>query len=175
MTEMTIDVYGIEATAELGEIFQNTQWWWHPLWDYCMELHEDIAGAVAYGHSSTNDGLDEAGAHQLGLALTFDVWIRRAKKYEVEYRKRIAQIPLRSCEYCRGTGTRRDGKGRSLAYHRMGLREEIAIFVGRTRGWCDGCSGTGQIVPWEANYYFSEDNVKRFAEFLLHSGGFFIG
>jgi hypothetical protein len=46
MTQMTFDVFGIEATAELGEIFQNTPWWWHPLWDYCLELHEDIAGAV---------------------------------------------------------------------------------------------------------------------------------
>lgn len=143
MTEMTIDVYGIEATAELGEIFQNTQWWWHPLWDYCMELHEDIAGAVACGHSSTNDGLDEAGAHQLGLALTFDVWIRRAKKYEVEYRKRIAQIPLRSCEYCRGTGTRRDGKEEASRITGWGSERKLRYLWGEL---VDGVTAAQPLV-----------------------------
>ena len=98
----------------------------------------------------------------------------KAKKYEVEFRERVSQIPLRSCEYCQGTGTRRDEKGKRLAYHRMRLKEEVAIFVGRTHGWCDVCSATGQMVPWEANYYFSEDNVQHFAEFLMHSGGFII-
>ena len=46
MTQTTFDVFGIEATAELGEIFQNTPWWWHPLWDYCLLFHEDIAGVA---------------------------------------------------------------------------------------------------------------------------------
>ena len=171
---MNFDVFGINATSEIGEVFENSPWWWHPLWDYCLQLHEGIAGAVDYGHSSEGSGLDEDSARRLGLALIHDVMTGTAKKYEVEFRERVTQIPLRSCEYCQGTGTRRDEKGRRLAYHRMRLKDEVAIFVGRTHGWCDVCSATGQMVPWEANYYFSEDNVQHFAEFLMHSGGFII-
>jgi hypothetical protein len=118
--------------------------------------------------------LNEDSSRRLGLALLVDIANGTTKKYEVEFRERVTQIPLRSCEYCQGSGTRRDAKGRRLAYQRLRLKEEVAIFVGRTHGWCDGCSATGQIVPWEAKFYFSEENVQRFAEFLLHSGGFII-
>ena len=171
---MNFDVFGINATSEIGEVFENSPWWWHPLWDYCLQLHEGIAGAVDYGHSSEGSGLEEDSARRLGLALIHDVMTGTAKKYEVEFRERVTQIPLRSCEYCQGTGTRRDEKGRRLAYQRLRLKEEVAIFVGRTHGWCDGCSATGQVVPWEAKFHFSEENVQRFGEFLLHSGGFII-
>ena len=171
---MSIDVYGIDALNELGEHFENTGWWWHPLWDFCLQLHEEIAGVVVYGHSSEGDGLDKDGARRLGLALQHDIDHGIAKKYEYEYRERLALMPLQKCAYCQGTGIRRDEKGKRFAYQRLRLEEDVAIFVGRSHGWCDGCSATGQMVPWEANYYFSEDNVQHFAEFLMHSGGFFI-
>lgn len=30
--------------------FRNNVWWWHPLWDYCLEVSE-VARKVKYGHS----------------------------------------------------------------------------------------------------------------------------
>ena len=80
---MNFDVFGINATSEIGEVFENSPWWWHPLWDYCLQLHEGIAGAVDYGHSSEGSGLDEDSARRLGLALIHDVMTGTAKKYEV--------------------------------------------------------------------------------------------
>ena len=37
---------------------------------------------------------------------------------------------------------------------------------------CNGCKGTGKKDDWDKSYPFSENNVRRFANFCLNSGGF---
>ena len=34
------------------------------------------------------------------------------------------------------------------------------------------CAGSGKVRPGETEDVFDLDNMKRFAEFCLHSGGF---
>jgi hypothetical protein len=169
---MGMDVYGKNAKTEKGEYFRNNVWWWHPLWDYCLNLHGDIAGQVDSGHSNDGDGLNEEDAHKLGLALMSDLEDGTTAEYEREYREQLALLPMNECNWCEGTGIRSDAVGIENGMPTKELEEDIAIVVGRTHGWCNSCRGNGKVVPWMANYPFSTENVREFAEFLLNCGGF---
>ena len=169
---MGMDVIGKSAKSEKGEYFRNNVWWWHPLWDYCLNVHDDIAGQVDSGHSNDGDGLDEEDAHKLGLRLMSDLEDGTTAEYERKYRERLALLPMRDCNWCESTGIRTDSVGVENGMPTKELDEDVAIVVGRTHGWCNSCRGNGKIVPWEANYPFSTENVREFAEFLLDCGGF---
>jgi hypothetical protein len=42
------------------------------------------------------------------------------------------------------------------------------------KGWCNGCDGRGVKRPSECDYGFTIDDLKQFAHFARHSGGFAI-
>ena len=169
---MGMDVYGKNAKNETGEYFRNHVWWWHPLWDYCLNVHGDIAGAVEYGHSNDGDGLDADEAYALGVRLMKDIEDGYTAEYETQYRERLASLPRKDCQWCEGTGIRTDLVGVENGMPTKELDEDDAILLGRSHGWCNGCRGEGKNDPWEANYPFSVENVREFAEFLLNCGGF---
>jgi hypothetical protein len=52
------------------------------------------------------------------------------------------------------------------------LEPDIAIIVGRTKGYCNACQGVGKEENWNTNYFLEEDDIKEFAEFLADCGGF---
>jgi hypothetical protein len=54
----------------------------------------------------------------------------------------------------------------------MELPESEAIMLGRTHGTCNACRGVGWRLHDFADYEFSAENVRRFAEFAGESGGF---
>jgi hypothetical protein len=169
---MGMDVYGKNAKNEKGEYFRNNVWWWHPLWDYCLNVHGDIAGTVEYGHSNDGDGLDADEAYALGMRLMKDIEDGFTAEYETQYRERLASLPRTDCQWCEGTGIRTDLIGVENGMPTKELDEDDAILLGRSHGWCNGCRGEGKNDAWEANYPFSVENVREFAEFLLNSGGF---
>jgi len=150
---MGMDVYGTEPINELGSYFRNNIWWWHPLWDYCLDFHPDPAAKVKEGHSNSGDGLDSEDSIKLGNLLKKDLVSGKVKSFEEKYTKRMQSLPLEECSSCKGTGVRDD------------------VFV---QGTCTSCDATGKTKPFEANYPFSELNVKEFSEFLVNCGGFTI-
>lgn len=169
---MGMDVMGKHPEDEKGEYFRNNVWWWHPLWDYCLEVHGDIAGKVENGHYNDGDGLDAYDASVLGDRLLTDIATGVTAEYEKRYNEEMANLPRHTCHLCEGTGIRTDKVGQEMGMPTKELAPEIAIIVGRTHGFCNSCLGEGMVNDWRSSYPFSVDNVREFAEFLLDCGGF---
>lgn len=171
---MGMDVYGKNPLTDEGEYFRNNVWYWRPLWDYCLEMHGDIAGKVEYGHYNDGDGLDSDDALLLGERLLEDVRSGVARAYETRYNARIAAIPMETCRYCDGTGVRSDAVGVDMGMPTRELEADVASIVGRSHGWCNACRGYGKVESVEASYPFTVENVEEFGNFLVACGGFSI-
>lgn len=169
---MGMDVFGKNPVSETGSYFRNNVWWWRPLWDYCLELHDDLAGKVENGHMNDGDGLDAYEASLLADRLFSDLETGVTADYEKRRNEHLASLPRKTCGFCDGTGIRRDEVGIKNGHPERELEPDLAILLGRTHGWCNACGGEGMVDDWEANYGFSQDNVRAFAEFLKDSGGF---
>lgn len=168
---MGMDVYGRGATSEKGEYFRNSVWGWRPLWDYCVELAPELCLDVD-GGSNVGDGMDAEGAEDLAAILYNELASGRTAEYEKKYKAEIASLPRSVCDYCAGTGIRSDEVGQNMAMPTAVLSPAIQIITGRTHGWCNGCSGEGQVDHFASSYPFDEANVREFAEFLSDCGGF---
>ena len=140
-----------------GVYFRNNCWWWRPLWDYCKFISDhyelDLIDEKLYESGSYNDGagLDAKGAVKLAFHLTLSIETDVCKQYGDERQEWLDSLEDEPCHRCnnnnRGKAKKKD---------------------------CNPCDGKGTRRPFETHYPFDEDNVKRFAEFLEHSGGFSI-
>lgn len=171
---MGMDVYGKKPRSKTGEYFRNNVWWWHPLWEYCVTNHPTLidVNTAEYGHYNSGAGLDAAAARKLGEALLTDIAEGITHRYQEGYYASIAAIPRETCFCCGGTGIRTDAVGVEMHQNVKELDAELALLLGRTHGWCNGCNGEGLIDPPETSYPFEVRNVREFAEFLLDCGGF---
>lgn len=170
---MGMDVFGQNPTTESGEYFRNNAWHWSPLWNYCVELAPELCGDVE-GGTNDGDGLDAKGADDLAVILFNELASGRTEQYEKAFNEERAAIPQVVCRQCAGTGIRTDEVGQSQGMPERPLKEEEAILLGRTNGWCNGCNGEGKSDSMRAWYSFDAKNVSRFAEFLSDCGGFAI-
>ena len=155
---MGMDVYGRAPTSERGEYFRASVWGWHPLWTMVENLVPDLAQKVEHGHTNDGDGLDAEDAAELSRRLSHLIDAGVVAEYVKTRDEVIAALPAEECEWCNGTGVRRDAVGRS-----MGMPD---------RNWCNGCDGKGQVQPLEAHFVLDEERVIEFTEFLRDSGGF---
>ena len=171
---MGMDVYGVKPKNEKGEYFRNNVWWWHPLWDYCLDNYPLIAGKVEHGHSNSGDGLNSSDSKKLALLIKKDIESGKAQKYADKRQAYLDSLPLKECEYCNATGIRTDKVAIELGMPTKELSPEIQIFTGRTHGWCNGCDGKGTTKSWETQYPFDVKNLAHFQEFLDNCGGFSI-
>lgn len=169
---MGMDVYGKNPVSETGEYFRRNVWGWHPLWGYVEDTYPEIANLVEHGHSNSGDGLDAKMSATLAELLMDDYKSGKAGEYVEARNKAISEMEMPECRLCEGTGIRSDEIGVKNGQPDRDLEPDIAIIVGRTKGWCNGCSGLGKTEPWEASYYLDTDDVKEFAEFLKDCGGF---
>lgn len=170
---MGMDVYGKNPTSEKGDYFRNNVWWWRPLWMYCVEVLPELCGDVD-GDTNGGDGLDAEGALELANALRDELESGRTAEWEYNYNTWRASLPRETCTLCEGSGIRTDKVGIEHGMHDKELSPEVAILVGRSHGWCNGCQGVGTTESWSAGYPFSVDNVREFTEFLTDCGGFSI-
>lgn len=168
---MGMDVFGRKPVSERGEYFRNNVWWWRPLWSYCCDVAPELCDTVS-GHYNDGDGLDENGAKALSEILFREINNGNTAVYEAGYNKALSELPRHSCNFCDGTGIRTDKVGQEMGMPSRELSSDVAIIVGRTHGYCNGCNGEGLVDDWGTSYPFSVDNVKEFAEFLAESGGF---
>lgn len=153
---MGMDVYGINPSDENGEYFRNNVWYWRPLWDYCLDKYPAIAGKVKYGHSNDGDGLNAEDSYKLGLLLNQDLQSGIVKKYEQDYKNYVDNLPKDTCHICKGT--------------KMFFYEDID--GNDQERECNNCDEEGLTQNDLHHYPFSENNVKEFAQFCIHSGGF---
>ncbi len=169
---MGMDVYGKNPTSEVGEYFRRNVWGWHPLWEYVEDTHPEIASLVIHGHTNSGDGLDGEKSTLLSKLLMEDYNSGKAEAYVVERNAKLAELPFEECKLCDSTGIRTDEIGKHNGQDTKELAPDIAIIVGRTHGWCNGCDGVGMVENWATNYYLEADDIKEFAEFLAECGGF---
>lgn len=168
---MGMDVIGRKPSKSTGEYFRNNIWWWHPLWEYCESVAPEICDGIL-GHSNDGDGLPGDGARKLAEVLKRELESGRTAEYAAAYQAGKAALPRHDCDLCEATGIRRDPVGIEMGMPTRELEEAQTERLGRTHGWCNACNGEGTQADWGASYFFDVDNVREFAEFLEHSGGF---
>lgn len=171
-----MDVFGKKPTAEVGEYFRRNVWWWRPLASFIEEKVPDIAQHCRYWQSNDGDGLN--GRRSVMLADRLDVLFAdgTAAKYVADRDARLSVLPREKCMFCNGTGIRTDEVGEANHF------PDRIVSVGEDddpgnprvglKGWCNGCNGWGSSKNVEAQYHMQADDVKEFADFARHSGGF---
>lgn len=155
---MGMDVYGKNPVSETGEYFRRNVWGWHPLWSYVEDVYPEIASEVEYAHTNDGDGLDEAMCEILAVKLEEDIKSGYAQEYIDKRNAHLDSLPLLDCEYCRGSGIRKDKVGIEL-----GMLE---------RKTCNGCNGEGKKKQFDTWYHLELNDIKEFAAFLKDCGGF---
>jgi hypothetical protein len=170
---MGFDVYGKSPKNEKGQYFRNNVWWWHPLWEYCLNTHSEITSKVLNGHSNEGDGLDSSDAYKLGILLRQDYHSGFAKDYEQKYANYLKSLPLVSCDVCNGTGFFGHKKEFVATTDQQQDVSDVSGTTGQTEV-CRCCEGAGETKSFLTNYPFSAENVKEFSDFCINSGGFSI-
>ena len=149
--------YNAYEAANRGVYFRNSCWWWRPLWDYCKWVSDhydlDLINKKLHdsGHCNDGKGLDADGAVKLAFHLTLSIETDVCKQYAKERQQYLNNLERDICTNCnnnnRGNNKKKD---------------------------CNLCENKGTRSNFQTHYPFDIDNVKRFAEFLEHSGGFSI-
>lgn len=168
---MGMDVYGRKPINPAGEYFRNNVWWWRPLADYACSVAPAITASCKYWGSNDGDGLTAAKSRKLAEVLRAEVASGRTREYSEQYAARIAAIPRETCEYCDGTGVRRDAVGQGNGQTVRKIDTPNHPRDGQI-GWCNGCDGRGDKESFAAYYPFSVENVEEFCTFLEGCGGF---
>lgn len=169
---MGMDVIGVNAKTERGSYFRNNVWSWRPLSTFICETYPDIANNCTYWHTNDGDGLDGDLSEVLGKKIIEDINNGVVKAWQDKYYAELADLEREKCTYCDATGIRTDDVANEMGMPNKELSVEVQLLVGRTHGYCNGCSGVGTKEHWAMSYPFSVDNVQEFADFLLDCGGF---
>lgn len=162
---MGMDVYGKNATAEVGGYFRNNVWWWHPLAEFLTTTYPDLTAGCVHWQSNDGDGLDAAASVALADALDRDLANGRVTAYADQYAAEQNALPDSECDLCTGTGLRTDAIGREYGYDKPRDPDTGT-------GGCNACAGTGRREHFGKSYPFDVENVREFAAFLRHCGGF---
>lgn len=136
-----------------GVYFRNNVWWWRPLWSFVCEHCDDILDEedMESGHYNDCRDISEDKAMRIGIELTCMLDDGRVQEYADLYKKEVDSMPQVDCYICNNNN-----------YGNHKKRE------------CKSCNKTGLKDDWAKSYPFDVDNVRRFAEFCLESGGFSI-
>jgi hypothetical protein len=170
---MGMDVMGHSPETETGEYFRANVWYWHPLWDYCMQVHPHLVGDnPEHGHYNDGYGLDAVSSKLLGEALGRDVAEGRARAYVDARNLELSKLERPTCIWCDGTGIRTDQIGVDAGMPDRELEVEMAILTGRTHGYCNGCRGEGKTDHNATLYVLDLETIDEFAQFLIDCGGF---
>lgn len=173
---MGFDCIGKKPTAEIGQYFQRNVWWWRPLAEFIQAKVPDIAHHCQYWQSNDGDGLTSRRAVLLADRLDVLFADGTAARYVADRDARLSALPRVKCKFCNGTGIRTDDVGESQGMSGKKVEagpddEQDNPRLG-LKGWCNGCNGWGTTKDMECWYYMLADDVKEFADFARHSGGF---
>ena len=171
-----------------GRYFQTSWWTWRPLARFMCKHFPEITSHCTYWQSNDGDGLDATMAVRLADAI--DAMVESGEAADA-IEKRMAglrALPHRRCDLCHGSGVRADSIADEVDAHQRQRQRDMTIpddavwatGCGQTlehpragaTGWCNGCDGRGLRRPRECSHTFTLDDLKRFAHFARHSGGF---
>ena len=152
---MGMDVYGKQATDKRGEYFRNNVWYWRPLADYVCAIAPELTAKCKHWQTNDGDGLNGADSKRLASILRDELDNGRTADYAMRHHAELEALPDERCTICGGTGYRAEPPT-----------------AGPGTMPCNGCEATGKRRPTDTWYHFDLDNVREFAEFLEHCGGF---
>jgi hypothetical protein len=135
-----------------GVYFRNNVWWWRPLWDYVVEVCEDVmtASEAEAGYSNSHLEISAESVDKMLSKLVPEMAFGNHITYGDEYKAKLDALALIDCDLCNATGIRDDA---------------------HVQGECNGCAGEGKRKSWDTHYPFSHKNVESFVNFLSESGG----
>jgi len=141
-----------------GTYFRNNLWWWRPLWHFVTCACDDILTDKDAEQGSFNDGhkISKTKAGRIASRLYAMIGNGQVKEYEEGYKKELASLEQIDCDLCDTTGKRKKPPERGAGTHME----------------CNSCDGAGKKDDWAKSYPFSEENVRKFANFCANSGGF---
>ena len=148
---MGMDVYGKSPDCKTGEYFRRNVWGWHPLAEYCLHAAPELVEKIQHLHSNDGDGLGKRDSQKLAVILRQEIESGSFQRYADARNARLNALPDQTCEYCKGTGKRTDME---------------------VPNGCNACDGKGKIRPFITSYDVDLNDVKEFADFLEHCGGF---
>ncbi len=148
-------MYGMNPKSDKGRHFRNNILWWRPLWNYLIHNCSDLLTENQLNSSHDWDFKDISEKQALLIAQRLNEHIASGKVETYsnifEYIKGTSgPVP---CTYCNGEGV--------ITKDYTNYKESD----------CDVCHGDRVISIISVFYYFSENNVKRFADFAQNSGG----
>ena len=140
-----------------GVYFRNSVWEWSPLWHFVTATCDNILTEKDMEQGTWNNGhkISKTKANRIAKKLFKLLETDQVKAYESMYKKELDSLEQVDCETCDATGKR---------------QEPPKTGAGDVK--CNGCNGTGKKDDWNKSYPFSEENVRRFANFCMNSGGF---
>ena len=147
---MGMDLYGIKPSSPSGTYFRNSIFWWPPLWDYSRLVAPALARRVREPYANTGGGLCADDSLLLSSALGVSIESGAAAAYAGV---RDWSPPV--CATCRS----------------LGFPPADSVGPADSLRACDGCLEVALRDP-SSWFRFDEDNVRRFADFLKHCGGF---
>ena len=152
------DAYEKWQEENSGVYFRNNVWSWRPLWHFVTATCDDILTEKDMEQGNWNDGhkISKTKAGKVAKRLHSMIKDGKVKEYENGYKKHIASLEQVDCDLCGSTGRRKEPPETGAGDHME----------------CNGCNGTGKKDDWAKSYPFSEDNVRKFANFCANSGGF---
>ena len=151
---MGMDVYGLDPKRNTAKPTAITDFLDENGWEDWKKLERndtvDEEDADA-GHSNSGHQISEKKAEVIAAKLKVLIKNGEVDYFATERQKALDDIPDEECEFCNGTGVRKDMK---------------------IDNGCNGCQGKGSRRPFNTQYPFDVDNVKEFAKFCEQSGGF---
>ena len=150
---MSFSLSAIEPAGDAGRRFDCSIWEWLPLWEFVGERCRDILDDEDVKFGFSNDGYVIESSKAVAIGERLQTLIDSDEVGRCERLRDIARSKLEkvSCTLCHGKGV---------------------VLQIPTPIRCIACSGTGQILPTEGAYVFTEGLVRRFVTFSLLSGGF---
>ena len=153
-----------------GHYFRNNVWWWRPLWDY-------INDGTNLGLSILTDEQLDEGRSNSGVEISED----QAIKLAIELHKQIDSGEVKEHEeYYMQQFKLAEEENKELEAMCKEIHEGVVEQTGNKdiapidypedvkKLW----DAIWKKKNWTANYPFSEDNVRDFANFCYQSGGF---
>ena len=156
-TDKQWETYHDWQEENCGTYFRNNVWWWRPLWQFVSRTCDNILTDKDMGEGCMNNGhrISKTKANRMAKRLHRLIKDDKVKEYEEEYKKHLASLEQLDCDICDATGKRQEPPK-----------------AGAGDFECNACNGTGKVDDWAKSYPFSEDNVRKFANFCANSGGF---
>jgi len=142
--------------ANPGIYFRNNVWWWRPLWNYCAFIDDYYHNGKlisqeihSSGHHNDGAGLESQEAALLGVSLMSSLEDGTFDSFNKEYQRKLNELPDDDCGRCNNN---------NRGHHK--------------KKDCQGCDGKGTKPSMGKCYPFAKENVERFAQFCIESGGF---